>query len=184
MLRWVQIQPDNVRSFRLEVRIIADHIPLQPMRLQTRLFPDAMHSIFTDAQRRGEFAATPVSGTILGLSAGGRQNPGSQFRGQHRGGLAGMAGIQSVQPSSNESVLPADNGRRRSSQSLLNRAERRSFGQHQNQPRTEDISGRQGSGLGNAAKFQLLLFAEYHRINRHTRLDGSKASNVYSATSH
>jgi hypothetical protein len=26
---------------------------------------------------------------------------------------------------------------------------------------------------GNAAKFQLLLFVEHHRINRHTRLDGS-----------
>jgi hypothetical protein len=43
------------------------------MRLQTRLFPDAMHGIFTDAQRRGEFAATPVSGAIFGLSAGGRR---------------------------------------------------------------------------------------------------------------
>jgi hypothetical protein len=72
MLRRVQIQPDNVCGFSLELRIIADHITLQPMRLQTRLFPDAMHSIFTDAQRRGEFAATPMSGTILRLSAGRR----------------------------------------------------------------------------------------------------------------
>ena len=178
MLRRVQIQPDDVCGFRLELRIIADHITLQPMRLQTCLYPDAMHSIFTDAQLRGEFAATPVSGTILRLSAGGRQNPGSQLRGQHRGRLSGMAGIESVQPRRNEALLPADNGRRRSSQSLLDRAERRSFGQHQNQPRTEYISGRQGSGLGNAAKFQLLLFIEHHRIDRHSRLDGRRVSNV------
>jgi hypothetical protein len=30
-----------------------------------------------------------------------------------------------------------------------------------------------GSGLGNAAQFQLLLLVEYHRINGHTRLDVS-----------
>jgi hypothetical protein len=84
-----------------------------------------------------------------------------------------MTGTQSIQPRSNEALLPADNGRRRSSQSLLNRAER-----------SEYISGRQASRLGDAAKFQLLLFVEHHRINRHARLDASRVSNVYSATGH
>ena len=36
--------------------------------------------------------------------------------------------------------------------------------------------------MGNAAKFQLLLFVENHRINRYTRLDGNNLSNGYSAT--
>ena len=128
-----------------------------------------MYGIFTDTQLRGKLTATPVSGTILLLSAGGRQNPGSQLRSQHRGWLPGMACIKPVQPRSNKALLPADNGRRRSSQSLLNRAERRSFGQHQNQLRTENLSGRQGPGLGYPGQFQLLLFVEYHQINGHTR---------------
>ncbi len=89
MLRRIQIQSDNVGGFGLEVRIVAGHIPLQPMRLQPRFFPDAMHGILADAQLRGEFAATPVSGTILRLSAGGRQNPGSQLRVSTEGGCPG-----------------------------------------------------------------------------------------------
>src|ERR1700759_4443959 len=69
MLRRVQIQSDNVGGLRLEVRIIACHIPLQPMRLQPSFFPDAMDGILADAQLRGQLAATPLRGTIPGLSA-------------------------------------------------------------------------------------------------------------------
>src|SRR5579859_1931561 len=59
MLRRIQIQPNDVSRFRLEVRIVAGHVPLQPMWLQPRLFPDAMYRIFTDIELRGELAATP-----------------------------------------------------------------------------------------------------------------------------
>ena len=184
MLRWVQIQSDNVGGFSLEVWIIACHIPIQPMRLQPSFFPNAMDGILADAQLRGEFAATPLSGTIPRLSARSRQNPGSQLRGQHRGWLSRMAGIQSVQPRSKKTLLPSDDGRRRSSQSLLDRAERRSLSQHQNQPGSEYISRRQRSGLSNATQFQLLLSVKDQRINGHTRLDVSRVCNVYSATAH
>ena len=115
MLRWVQIQSDNVGGLRLEVRIIACHIPIQPMRLQPSFFPDAMDGILAEAQLRGELAATPLRGTIPRLSARSGQNPGSQLRSQHRGWLSRMAGIQSVQPRSKKTLLPSDNGRGRSS---------------------------------------------------------------------
>jgi hypothetical protein len=180
MLRWVQMQPDNVGGFSLEVRVIACHKPIQPMRLQPSFFPDATDGILADAQLRGELAATPLSATTPRLYARSRQNPGSQLRGQHRGWLSRMAGIQSVQPRNKK----LDDGRRRSSRSLPDRAERRSFSQHQNQPGPEYISRRQGSGLSNATQFQLLLSVKDQRINEYTRLDVSRVSNVYSATVH
>ena len=89
MLRWVQIQSDNVGGFRLKVRIIACHIPIQPMRLQPSFFPNAMDGILADAQLRGELAATPLRGTIPGLSARSRQNPGSRFGVSTEGGCPG-----------------------------------------------------------------------------------------------
>ena len=184
MLRWVQIQSDNVGGFCLEVRIIACHIPIQPMRLQPSFFPDAMDGILTEAQLCGELAATPLRGIIPRLSARSKQTPGSQLRSQHRGWLSRMAGIQSVQPRSKKTLLPSDDGRRRSSPSLLDRAERRSFSQHHNQPGSEYISRRQGSGLSNATQFQLLLSVKEQRIKRPTRLDVSRFDNVYSATVH
>ena len=85
---------------------------------------------------------------------------------------------------SKEALLPPADRRRRGPQPLLDRIERRSLGQHQNQPGAEDISGGQRAGLGTTAEFQLLVFAEHHGICRHTCLDVNKTSNVYSATGH
>ena len=69
-------------SLGFEIRIVAGHIPLQTMRLQSGLFPHPMHSILADAQHGSELTTAPVRGTILGSLAGGCKNPGSQLRSQ------------------------------------------------------------------------------------------------------
>jgi hypothetical protein len=104
MLRRIQVQPDDIRRFGFEIRIVAGHIPLQTMRLQTGFFPNAMHSILADAQFGSQFAAAPVCSTVLRLPAGGRENPRPQLRGKHRSRLAGMTGIQAVDAGSDESA--------------------------------------------------------------------------------
>jgi hypothetical protein len=81
-------------------------------------------------------------------------------------------------------VFQTEGTKRSSSQSLLDRAKRRSFRQHQNQPGSEYISRRQGSGLSNATQFQLLLSVKHQRINGHTCLDVSRVNNIYSAPVH
>ena len=184
MLRRVQVQPDNVSGFGFEIRIVAGHVALQAVRLQAGLFPHPMHCVLADAQRCGKLATTPVSGTVLRLLAGSRENPGSQLRSQHGSRLSGMTRIQAIHTRSKEALLPPADRRRRGPQPLLDRIERRSLGQHQNQPGAEDISGGQRAGLGTTAEFQLLVFAEHHGIDGHTCLDVSRTSNVYSATGH
>ena len=184
MLRRVKVQPDNVRGFGFEIRIVAGHVALQAVRLQAGLFPHPRHSVLADAQCCGKLATTPVSGTVLRLLAGSRENPGSQLRSQHGSRLSGMTRIQAVNPRGKEALLPAADGRRRGPQPLLDRTERHSLGQHQDEPAAEDISGGQRAGLGNTAEFQLLVFAEHHGIDGHTCLDVSRISNVYSATVH
>jgi hypothetical protein len=116
--------------------------------------------------------------------AGRGENPSSQSGSQHGCRLSGLIGIQTVDPRSKETLLPAAYRLCRSSQPLLDRAERHTFGQHENQPGTEDISCRKRTRLGDAAEFKLLGFTEYHGIIGHTCLDADRASNVYSATSH
>ena len=39
----VKVQADHVGRLGLELRIVRDHVPLQPMRLHTVLAPDALH---------------------------------------------------------------------------------------------------------------------------------------------
>ena len=75
MLRRPQIQSDNVGGFAFELRIVAGHVTLQAMGLQSSFFPDPMHRVFADSQRCRQFAATPMGGTVAGFLASGRQNP-------------------------------------------------------------------------------------------------------------
>jgi hypothetical protein len=107
MLGRVQIQADDVCGLAFEVRIVAGHVALQAMRLQTSLFPDAMHSVLADTRLDSQIAAAPVRRSILRLPAGGGENPRPQLRSEHRGWLSGVAGIQPVEAGSKEPLLPA-----------------------------------------------------------------------------
>src|SRR5258707_11736017 len=78
------------------------------MGFQARFFPDPMYRVLADAQRGRQFAATPMGGTVAGFLAGGRQNPGPQSGSQNRGLLAGMIGVEPVDPRFEETLLPAD----------------------------------------------------------------------------
>lgn len=71
MLGRAKIESDDVGCLALKLRIIAGHIAFQPVRLQASLFPDAMHGVLTDIQRRRQFAATPVRGAIDRLPSRG-----------------------------------------------------------------------------------------------------------------
>ena len=108
MLRRPQIQADNVGGFAFELGIVAGHITLQAMGLQARFFPNPMHCVLADSQRRRQFAATPMGGTVAGFLASGGQNPGAQSRSQQRRLLAGVIGIESVESGLEEALLPAD----------------------------------------------------------------------------
>jgi hypothetical protein len=57
--------PDNVSGLRFKLRIVAGHVALQTVWLQTGLAPDAMDGIFADVQGRGKLAANPVSRILL-----------------------------------------------------------------------------------------------------------------------
>ena len=98
MLRRAQIEADDVGGFGFELGIVAGHVAFQAVRLQAGFLPDAMHGVFTDAQRGGQFAATPVRRAVAGLSPRGGQNAGAQSGRQHTGLLAGMIGVQALEP--------------------------------------------------------------------------------------
>ena len=48
----------------------------------------------------------------------------------------------------------------------------------------KNIPGGQGTGLRNAAKFQMLIFTEDYLMAIHANLDVNRTSNVYSPTGH
>lgn len=172
MLRRPQIQAENVGGFAFELWIVASHVTLQAMGLQARFFPDPMHRVLADSQRGRQFAATPMRGTVAGFLAGGGQNPGAQSRSQQRSLLAGVIGIEPVEPGLEETLLPADDGGSRGLQLPLDRAERRALSQHQDKLGAKDVARGQRAGLSNAAEFQTLVAGEGDfAAGRHTTLE-------------
>src|ERR1700757_3536578 len=122
------------------------------MGFQARFFPDPMYRVLADAQRARQLAATPMGGPVAGFLARGRQNPGPQSGSQNRGLLAGMIGIEPVEPAFEEALLPADDRGSTGLQPALNDVEGSSFCQHQDELSAKDVAGRQGTRLSDAAE--------------------------------
>ena len=66
----VQVQADHVGGLGLEVRIVRDHVPLEPVRSYAVLAPDALHRGKRHvAQLRGKLAAAPVGRAVAPVCA-------------------------------------------------------------------------------------------------------------------
>src|SRR5262245_56942196 len=121
MLRWIQIETDNIGGLAFKVRIVAGNVALQPMRLQAGFMPDALDGIFADLQVFGQFAARPMSGSVTGLASRGFQYLRLQSRSDHRGFLSRMPDLQQASHALFfEAASPACNRRRGCIQPLLN----------------------------------------------------------------
>ena len=151
MLGRVQIEAEDVGSFGFEFGTVTGHVAFETVRLQARFLPNAMHGVFADARGGSQFAATPVCGPVVRFSPGGRQDASTQSRSQHTGLLAGMIGVQSLESALPEALLPANDPRRGGLKLLLDRVEGRAFCQHEDQLGAKHVSGRQSTGLGDAA---------------------------------
>ena len=81
----LQIEAEDVGRFGFELGIIAGHVAFEAVWFQTGLLPNPMHGVFADAQRGGQFAATPVRGPVAGFSPRGGQDTGAQSRSQRTG---------------------------------------------------------------------------------------------------
>src|SRR5262249_61248509 len=126
-----------------ELRIVAGQVTLQAVGFQARFFPDPMHCVLADSQSCRQFAATPMRGTVAGFLASGRQNPGPQSRSQNRGLLAGMIGVEPLQPRFEEALLPADDRGSTGLQPARNGVEGGSFWQHEDELGAKDVARRQ-----------------------------------------
>jgi hypothetical protein len=101
-----RLQPQDGLGFRLKVRIRAGHVPLQTMRLQSRLVPHPHHGRVTHPYPAGQAPRRPVGHgrhrQLLGSGQDGRLLLGPQLLGS-----AGSARIQqTVQALLLEPLLP------------------------------------------------------------------------------
>ena len=64
--RRVKIQANDVGRLFFKLRVIAGHVPTQPMRLNTEMAPDTAYARLTNAQFLGQPIAAPMGATISG----------------------------------------------------------------------------------------------------------------------
>jgi hypothetical protein len=67
----VQVQPDHVGRFGFEVGVVGDHVPLQPVRTNVVLPPDALHGHEGQSELGCQLAAAPMGRAVLGLALQG-----------------------------------------------------------------------------------------------------------------
>src|SRR5260221_1763509 len=72
--RRLQVQANNVGCLLFKLRVIAGHVPTQPMRLNTEMAPDTAYARLTNAQLFGKPIAAPVGRTISGTVTRGLQD--------------------------------------------------------------------------------------------------------------
>jgi len=139
----VQVQADHVGGLGLEVRIVRDHVPLEPVRSYAVLAPDALHRGKRHvAQLRGELAAAPV-GRSVGRSALERvvQYPRLELC---RGLLRCPTGIARVHPRKSlfqKPTRPARDEARVALEPTHDRVARVAVFEHQNQFGSSNVSG-------------------------------------------
>ena len=133
VLRRVHVQPDDVGCFGFKVRVIGDHVALNPVWLQLSSPPHASDHHMTHPELLAQPTGTPVGRTITRTFERMCQNSSFQFRCQSRNFSTFMPRIQISQATFEKTFLPAADVRRVAGQRLLNVLVRLSLFEHQNQ---------------------------------------------------
>src|SRR5258708_28418733 len=79
--RWLKIQANDLCRLLFKLRIIADHVTTEPMRLQTEMTTDSADAGLAQAQCFGQSIAAPMSRSVARTLAGELQNPRLGLRG-------------------------------------------------------------------------------------------------------
>src|SRR5436305_5653044 len=120
MLRRSQVQTDHVGSLAFKIRIVARHVPLQPMRTDIGLSQNALHRVLADAEATRQLTARPMRGTVLMAILDRGQYPRLQLGCSYGRLLPRMPLFrQPCRTMSPKSLLPSRDRRSRGIQNLL-----------------------------------------------------------------
>jgi hypothetical protein len=147
MLRWMQVQTDDIGRFGFEIRIVANPIRFPPMRFQLGLGQNPRDGGLAESQRVGQFPAGPVGAAVLGLLLHSPDHSCLHRRRSRTRLAALVAAFQARQPSLFEPHLPAGDGGSAGLQTFRDLALTDAIGQSKDESCAKHISGRQRSGL-------------------------------------
>ena len=153
MLRRIDIKPNHVQRFGLEVGIVGSNVALHPMRLQTGVGPGARHLHVIDAELACQPPRTPVGGPIGRGLHSGFQDSGLSPQRRRSPTRALMSGIQPLQPVSGKACPPAGDESLAATQTIPDLLPRQPGGEQEHQTCPLHVGGRQAAGAGTRFEF-------------------------------
>lgn len=164
MLRWVQIEADDVSGLALEVRVGGSHIALQPMGLDPMLRPDSRHPHMADPELGRQLAGAPVRRAVGRRPPCGLQDAGFHLRSVPQGSLPAMTTIQPGQPLSGKPLAPGRHKAAATPQGVTHGIPGRPLSQEQNHAGSPSGFGSPGAAPRSSGEFHSFPFRQDHRV--------------------
>jgi len=139
MSRRMQIEPDDVGRFGLEIRIVAGHVMTQAMGLQAVAAPDSGHPHVRGAQLLGQASTAPMGAAIIGATPCPIQNACLQSSRAFGRDTPLVPSHQTTHALCAKSSRPPLHIRRAANQISGRRTQTPPAGQFQNDPRSSGI---------------------------------------------
>ncbi len=165
MLRWMQVQADDLGRFSLKVRVVRRQVALESMRPQGMLAPHASHHHVADAEVCRELARAPLRRTIRRLTLDRPlQNPRLQRRRQRARLLPRVSAEQPRQSLRHKALAPPIDKAVRAVQLVADRCPRLPGVEQQDQPRPARFVGAAGLTGGALHQFRSFHFRQHSRV--------------------
>ncbi len=168
MPRQIPMQTDDAGGLGLKARIVRDHVPIRPLRLQGVLAPLPRHHHMADTQLVGQLARAPLRRAIRGYALHGPfEDPRFQRWRERARLLTRVTREQARQPLLDKSLAPAIDERVATVRLLANRRLGTARSEHQNQSRPACVIGTAGATVSSASQFQAFHIRQYDRACGH-----------------
>ena len=169
MLRWIDVEPDDIGCFLLKVRIVGSHVALDPVGLQSGAFPNPGDHHVSGSQMSGQLAATPMRGSIRRRLACPCQYSSLHLRRSFFHCSARMSRVQTRQTVFEKPVLPSRDVAAVRAQRFTDHRERLAVGKHQYQTSSSHIIGPQRSGAHSSLQFPFHFRRHSYSCSGHAR---------------
>ena len=156
VLRWVDVEPNHVERFGLEVGIVGSNVALHAMRLQTGVGPRPRDLHVVKAELACQPPCTPVGGPVGWGLHGGFQNSCLSPQRPRLPARALMSGIKTFQPVGSKACPPTSNEGLAATQTISDLLPRQPCSEQEHQARPLHVSSRQAAGPG--ARFEFNSF--------------------------
>ena len=175
--RRVQVQPDDVGSLLLEVRIVGAHVALQPVRLQPMLVPHPRHHHVRHPQLGRQAASAPVRAAIGRRLAGRVEDLCLHLRRAPKRLLTAVPAVQSGQSLATKAASPQRHEAAAALGSFAHVIPGESFCEQQNDARTARIFSSTGATSDPVSELAKLGLAQHdpfpHTSDYSTKSDGT-----------